>query len=66
MDAIAGKVKVVWSITERGARTHMTKVGVAWEAEDGTIQARLDAMPLSGRFCIRPWLSPESGEGGGA
>ena len=59
MEPTTGKVKIVWSMTERGSRTHWARIGVAWESRDGVLHARLDALPINGRICIRPWVEPE-------
>ncbi len=50
--------KVVWGAIERRGKTMWSRVGLAWEAKDGALFAQLNAIPLSGRFCIR-----ENGEG---
>ncbi len=50
------KLKAVWAITDRGGRSYRTRVGVAWEAEDGTLTARLDALPMSGQLTIEDWV----------
>jgi hypothetical protein len=45
----------VWGVSERGDRALWSRVGVAWEHRDGSIWARLEAVPLSGRLCLRDW-----------
>jgi hypothetical protein len=52
------KLKAVWAITDRGGRSYRTRVGVAWESEDGTLTARLDALPMSGQLTIEDWVPP--------
>lgn len=39
-------------------KTYWTKVGVAFENRDGSIQVRLSAIPLSGVLQIRERLPP--------
>lgn len=56
METIDAKLKVIWAMTERGTRTYRTRVGVAWENEDGSLSARLDAVPMSGRLEVRDWV----------
>jgi hypothetical protein len=45
--------KVVWGAIERRGKTLWSRVGLAWEAKDGALFAQLNAIPLSGRICIR-------------
>lgn len=79
MNAVAGNVKIVWAIADRAdsisrgvspvarsGRERWTRVGVAWEAPDGSIEARLDAVPMSGRISIRAWAEASRDEEGGA
>jgi hypothetical protein len=48
-------LKTVWAVAERGPRSYLTRVGVAWEAADGSLCVRLDAIPISGQLRIRDW-----------
>ncbi len=61
METIDAKLKVIWALSERGARTVRTRVGVAWENADGSLSARLEAVPLSGRLEVRDWVAPVDG-----
>ena len=45
--------KIVYAIIERGARRHWLRVGLAFPNRDGSLNVRLDAMPLSGQLQIR-------------
>ena len=45
--------KVVWGAIERKGKTMWSRVGLAWEAKNGALFAQLNAIPLSGRICIR-------------
>ena len=42
-----------YAITDRGERTFWTKIGVAFTNRDGSINVRLDAMPVTGTLCLR-------------
>ena len=42
-----------YTVTERGDRTFWTKIGVAFTNKDGSINVRLDAIPVSGTVCLR-------------
>lgn len=59
METTTGRLRAVWALSERGPRTHRTRVGVAWENDDQTIALRLDAVPIQGRLLIGGWL-PEA------
>ena len=55
--------KVVYAVIERGAKKHWLRVGLAFVNRDGSLNVRLDAMPLSGQLQIRdPPKNPEGGE----
>lgn len=56
MESTRGKLRAVWAIAECTGRTTKTRIGVAWEGADGTIMARLDALPVSGQITIEGWL----------
>lgn len=45
--------KVVYAIVERGPRKHWLRIGMAFVNRDGSLNVRLDAMPLSGQLHIR-------------
>jgi hypothetical protein len=45
--------KIVYAIIERGARRHWLRVGMAFPNRDGSLNVRLDAVPLSRQLQIR-------------
>jgi hypothetical protein len=47
------QTKTVYVITERGEKSFWTKIGVAFENRDHSINIQLDALPVSGRLQIR-------------
>ena len=51
--ATATTWKVVYAIVERGARKHWLRIGMAFVNRDGSLNVRLDAVPLSGQLHIR-------------
>ena len=53
MSMSRSKFKLVWGAIERRGKTFWSRIGLAWEAKDGAIFARLNAFPLSGRICIK-------------
>jgi hypothetical protein len=57
VETIETKLKVIWAMTDRGTSSYRTRVGVAWENADGSLSARLDAIPMSGRLEVRDWVA---------
>ncbi len=53
MSVSRSKFKVVWGALERSGKTCWTKIGLAWEGKDGAVFARLNAVPLTGRICVK-------------
>lgn len=45
--------KVVYAIVERGPRKHWLRIGMAFVNRDGSLNVRLDAVPLTGQLHIR-------------
>lgn len=54
--------RIVYSITERGGRTHWTRIGVAFVNGDGSLRVELDLLPLNGRFNVREPVVPDNGK----
>ncbi len=48
-------MKLAWTVNERQGRAFWTKVGVAFVNRDGSINVRLDAVPISGNLQLREW-----------
>ena len=47
------RMKIVYVITERGEKSYWTRIGVAYTNRDGSINVKLDALPISGTLQIR-------------
>ena len=47
------KAKIVYVITERAGRSYWNRIGVAFVNRDGSINVRLEALPVSGELQIR-------------
>ena len=56
------KMKVAYVITERGDKSFWNRVGVAFTNRDGSINVKLDALPLGGQLQIRDWEPPRDEE----
>jgi len=51
----AKTMKVVYAVTERGGRSYWTRVGVGYENRDGSLNLKLDAIPVNGTLQVREW-----------
>jgi hypothetical protein len=45
--------RVVYSIVERNSKKHWLRVGIAFVNRDGSLNVRLDAVPINGQLHIR-------------
>jgi hypothetical protein len=59
----ANKMKVVYTITERGEKSWWTKIGVAYVNRDGSLNVKLEAMPVNGTMHVRDWTPREEQAG---
>jgi hypothetical protein len=53
-------MKMVWTMVERSqgngpTKSYWTRVGVGFVNRDGSINLRLDAIPISGTLQVRDW-----------
>ncbi|HLK37649.1 MAG TPA: hypothetical protein VKU41_12905 [Polyangiaceae bacterium] len=49
-------MKAVYTIVERGqGKSHWVRVGVGFTNQDGSLNLRLDAIPVNGRLQVREW-----------
>ena len=51
------KMKVVYTLTERGDKSYWTRIGVAYVNRDGSLNLKLDAMPTNGTMHVRDWTA---------
>lgn len=58
------KLKHVYQVSKRGERTFWTKIGVAFENRDGSLNVKLDSLPINGEMCIRDYIPREGGPNG--
>lgn len=45
--------KVVYTVVERGQRSYWRPIGIAFENRDGSLNVKLDALPVNGTLQIR-------------
>lgn len=51
-------MKIVYVITERNDKSYWNRIGVAFINRDGSINVKLDALPVSGEMQIRDYIPP--------
>jgi hypothetical protein len=59
------KYKVAYVITERNDRTFWNRIGVAFTNKDGSLNVKLDALPIGGTLHIRDYEPREEFDSNG-
>jgi hypothetical protein len=59
----ASKMKIVYVITKRDQKSYWNRVGVAFVNSDGSINVKLEALPVSGELQIRDYVPREETAG---
>lgn len=57
------KMKHVYVITGKGERKFWTKIGVAFVNRDGSLNCKLDSLPVDGELHIRDYTPKEERPG---
>lgn len=57
------KLKIAYVITERDGRSYWNRVGVAFVNRDGSLNVKLEAVPVSGEIQIRDYVPREESAG---
>jgi hypothetical protein len=60
------KYKVCYVITERNDKQYWNRIGVAFTNKDGSLNVKLDALPIGGSLQIRDYEPKEEFEPGGS
>ena len=58
------QLKIVYAITERGEKSYWTRIGIATVNRDGSLNVRLDAVPVNGAMQVRDYNPREEGATG--
>ena len=58
----SSKMKIVYVITERNGKSYWNRVGVAFVNHDGSLNVKLEAIPVNGEIHIRDYVPREEGE----
>lgn len=56
------KMKIAYSVTERGERSFWNRIGVAFTNRDGSLSVKLDCLPMNGTIQIRDYEPREDYE----
>ncbi len=62
----SSKMKIVYVITERGGRSFWNRCGVAFVNSDGSLNVKLEAIPVNGEVHIRDYVPREDAPNGHA
>jgi len=60
----ASKMKIVYVITDRNQRKFWNRIGVAFVNSDGSVNVKLEAIPVSGEMQIRDYVPREDAPNG--
>jgi len=60
------KMKAVYVITERNENKYWNRVGVAFVNRDGSLNVRLEALPITGELHIRDFVARDEFQGASA
>ena len=52
----SSKMKIVYVITRRNEKSYWNRIGIAFVNSDGSINVRLEALPVSGEMQIRDYV----------
>jgi len=62
----SSKMKIVYVITRRNDKSYWNRIGIAFVNSDGSINVRLEALPVSGELHIRDYVPRDDFVGGSA
>ncbi len=52
----SSRVKCVYNINQRDGRTFWTRIGVAFVNRDGSLNVRLESLPVNGEMHVRDFV----------
>lgn len=56
------KMKIVYVISERGGKNYWNRIGVAFVNADGSLNVKLEAIPVNGEMHVRDYVPREDGD----
>jgi hypothetical protein len=57
------KMKIAYVITQRGTNKYWTRIGVAFVNKDGSMNVKLEAVPVNGEIHVRDYVPREETAG---
>jgi hypothetical protein len=60
----SAKIKVVYTIVERAGKSFWIRIGIGSVNQDGSLNLRLDAMPVNGTLQVRDYEPRDDRPGG--
>lgn len=57
----ASRMKIAYVITDRNERKYWNRIGVGFVNSDGSINVKLESIPVSGELQLRDYVSREDG-----
>jgi hypothetical protein len=58
------KMKIAYVVTQRGTNKYWTRIGVAFVNRDGSINVKLEAVPVNGEIHVRDYVAREDRDEG--
>ena len=52
----ASRMKIVYVVSDRDSRKHYSRIGLAFIDADGSLNVKLDAIPVSGEMLVRDYV----------
>jgi hypothetical protein len=65
MEEQTKSMKTVFTVIDRGGKSFWVRVGVGFTNRDGSLNLKLDAIPVNGTLQVRDWQPYEKGADGG-
>jgi hypothetical protein len=59
----ASRMKIVYVVSDRDSRKYYSRIGLAFIEADGSLNVKLDAIPVSGQMQIRDYVPREEASG---
>ena len=56
------QMKIAYVITKRGERSYWNRIGVGFVNRDGSINVKLDAVPVNGEIQLRDYVPREGSD----
>ena len=58
----SSRMKIVYNISERNGRSFWNRIGVAFVNADGSLNVKLESLPVNGELQVRDYVPREDGE----